>query len=88
MNKFDAKIIEKIFKLWVEGMRKIDDRKIGPREFDCWLGGYIAGFAAHEKHISQKEVQKQINKLVKSKFVYSIGVTGTLIESLTLEEIK
>lgn len=75
---------------WAKGQSNLDGQNIKVRDFDCWLGGLIAGLTYGNDEISElvtmnaKEITEYV---VESKIAKSIGVTGTKNESFVVNRL-
>lgn len=87
-SKEISSVIIKQFSSWKEKQEEMDGKKLCARDFDVWIGGYVAGATSPDVGIPLMVHFKEIiDTLIGSDVVKSCGVTGTVVESLDFTPI-
>ncbi len=76
--------------IWADLQKSLDGQKITPRDFDCWMAGYISGITfpediADDVAINVKEI---VDAIIDTNLVKSFGVTGTSKEQILIVNIE
>ena len=83
MTKEQAKeMIVEMFTQFVEQQKKLSGIKVDPRDFDCFVSGFIAAASFNSKYIvTEEDVTEIVDHLIDSDIAKKVGVTGTTKQS-------
>lgn len=94
MDKILKEPVLKCLEDYKEQFEFLRKEKLQPRDFDNWIGGFIAGYSLKKNSLDEitneealKNVTKLMKELLESDFVKNIGVTGTAKEIIKILEI-